>query len=657
LACHQTGVGGAPQIPADHAGRTNDMCRLCHQPGPASEGVRPTAQATAVLTTTVTAVATQTVAAPATRVAAGPPLIPHTLEGRTACLACHQTGVGGAPQIPADHAGRTNDMCRLCHQPGPASEGVQPTAPATAALTSTATAVATATLAPEATPTAAVALPVPHPLAGFENCLACHVSAESTEMPTEMPTVVPVEGPPAIPHPLIGRANCLACHQEGIGGAPKIPADHAGRASETCQSCHQPAQIPAAPTPTASSEPIPTPIVYPTVQGANTCFDCHSRLGGKQADITAQWSRSVHGERNVACADCHGGNLAANTVDQAMSPAAGYIGVPAKTDIPALCASCHADASRMRQFGLPTDQYAQYRVSVHGMRLATGDGNVATCDDCHGGHQVLRPDDPSSTVYPANVPRTCANCHSNQALMASYGIPANQFDLYRKSVHGQVLLDDQDFRAPTCATCHGTHGAAPPGAKEVADVCGTCHGATEAYYQKSPHAKLAAAVAPRCVACHGNHDVAKPGEALFLGAEPEHCGACHAPDGAPDQLARTLYDTVAAAAQAYGSAEAAVQSAQQVGMLVSPLEGQLSEATTNLITARAAQHTLDIATVRTQADDARATADQVKASADAQVAESIFRRRAMVLAVAAIGVTIVALYLLKRELDRRLDRD
>jgi hypothetical protein len=29
----------------------------------------------------------------------------------------------------------------------------------------------------------------------------------------------------------------------------------------------------------------------------------------------------------------------------------------------------------------------------------------------------------------------------------------------------------------------------------------------------------------------------------------------------------------------------------------------------------------------------------------------------MVLAVAAIGVTIVALYLLKRELDRRLDRD
>ena len=46
----------------------------------------------------------------------GPPRVPHTLEGRTACLACHQTGIGEASQIPADHSGRGNDACLSCHK-------------------------------------------------------------------------------------------------------------------------------------------------------------------------------------------------------------------------------------------------------------------------------------------------------------------------------------------------------------------------------------------------------------------------------------------------------------------------------------------------------------------------------------------------------------
>ncbi len=564
-----------------------------------------------------------------------PPFIPHPLEGRDECLACHETGVDGAPQVPDDHADRTNDMCPVCHQPAVVTEVVQRGAPSTASPTAEA-----------ATPTATGPPPVPHTLKGRENCLECHVSPEVT------PT--PVGGPPAIPHPLIGREHCLACHQEGVGGAPQIPDDHAGRTNDVCQACHQPGQIPPPPTPTIPSEPIPTPIVYPRVEGVNTCFDCHSTLGGKHADITAQWQRSIHAERGVLCADCHGGDPSANTVDAAMSPDAGYIGVPAKADIPAMCAGCHANVVQMRQYDLPTDQYAKYKESVHGIRLAEGDPNVATCFDCHGGHQILKANDPASTVYPANVPGTCASCHADQQLMAPYGIPTNQFDLYRQSVHGQALLDRQDFRAPSCATCHGTHGAAPPGFAEVANVCGSCHTATQDYYLKSAHASGDDG-APKCVTCHGRYDVSKPGEALYLGAEPRHCGACHAPDSVPGQVAQSLYDAIAAAAQAYDEAEAVVESARRVGMLVAPLEGRLREANTDLITARAAQHTLDVATVRERADEAYAIADETKASAEAAIAESIFRRRAMVVAVAIIGLTIVALYLLKRELDRQLD--
>jgi hypothetical protein len=573
---------------------------------------------------------------PALIIAQDFPPIPHPLEGRENCLACHETGAAGATQVPDDHAGRTNELCQACHQPAEAIEEPTPE-PTTVSPT------------PEATPPAGGPLPIPHTLEGRENCLECHLSSEAIVAPTE-------EGPPIIPHPLIGRENCLACHQEGIGGATQVPDDHAGRPDDICQACHLPGQIPAAPTPAAPAEPIPTPIVYPRVEGVNTCLDCHLALGGKHAEVTDQWQRSIHGERDVTCADCHGGDPSAETVNESMSPDAGYIGVPAMTEIPALCASCHADVSLMRQYDLPTDQYAKYQESIHGIRLAEGDTNVTTCFDCHGGHQILKANDPASAVYPSNVPVLCASCHADEELMDPYGIPTNQFDLYQQSVHGHALLDNQDFRAPNCATCHGTHGAAPPGFEEAANVCGSCHAATQDYYLNSPHAS-GGEDAPKCVTCHGRYDVSKPSEALYLGAEPRHCGSCHTPDSAPGQVTQSLHDAITSAAEAIEEAESAVEAARGVGMLVGPMEAGLREASTSLITARAAQHTLDITTVRERSDDARAIAEEVKASADAAVAESIFRRQAMIVAVAAIGLTIVALFLLKRELDRRLEAE
>jgi 3-polyprenyl-4-hydroxybenzoate decarboxylase len=120
-------------------------------------------------------------------------------------------------------------------------------------------------------------------------------------------------------------------------------------------------------------------------------------------------------------------------------------------------------------------------------------------------------------------------------------------------------------------------------------------------------------------------------------------------------VVQTLYDSITTAAQAYDQAELAIQNARSVGMLVSPLEGRLREANTDLVTARAAQHTLDMEVVSKRADEARATAEEVQTDAEAAIAANIFRRRAMVIAVAVIALTIVALYMLKRELDHQLE--
>lgn len=103
--------------------------------------------------------------------AAIPPLsITHPLAGRGNCLSCHGAGTPEVPGLPADHNnGVTNGLCGLCHEP----------------------------TMEEAT-------------------LAIH----------------------ALPHDVAGQEDCLMCHGEGIVGAAKVPADHAGRTNDTCQLCH-----------------------------------------------------------------------------------------------------------------------------------------------------------------------------------------------------------------------------------------------------------------------------------------------------------------------------------------------------------------------------------------------------------------------------------
>ena len=58
-----------------------------------------------------------TAPAPTPKPTPTPTATPHTLEGHADCLMCHETGVGEATKIPADHTGRTNDTCTTCHKP------------------------------------------------------------------------------------------------------------------------------------------------------------------------------------------------------------------------------------------------------------------------------------------------------------------------------------------------------------------------------------------------------------------------------------------------------------------------------------------------------------------------------------------------------------
>ena len=51
--------------------------------------------------------------------------------------------------------------------------------------------------------------------------------------------------------------------------------------------------------------------------------------------------------------------------------------------------------------------------TYHGQVAALGYANVATCSDCHGTHDILPARNPASSVAPANLLKTCQNCHAD----------------------------------------------------------------------------------------------------------------------------------------------------------------------------------------------------------------------------------------------------
>ncbi|MBI5864143.1 MAG: Rieske 2Fe-2S domain-containing protein [Planctomycetes bacterium] len=234
----------------------------------------------------------------------------------------------------------------------------------------------------------------------------------------------------------------------------------------------------------------------------------------------AQFTESIHGHA-LRCQDCHGGDsdYRVETADKTRfaayfsttKPAAPlnekfdhgerFRGKPARKDVPTSCGECHSDVARMNPYGLRTDQLSSYWVSGHGKRLKeTGDEHVAVCIDCHGAHDIYKHDSPKSRIYFQNVPTTCGRCHADASLMTQYKRPTNIIEQYENSIHGQNVLKKSDAGSPNCATCHGSHAAAPPGVADVGHVCGKCHQQVETEFSSGVHGKLP--LFPRCVGCH-----------------------------------------------------------------------------------------------------------------------------------------------------------
>jgi hypothetical protein len=308
-------------------------------------------------------------------------------------------------------------------------------------------------------------------------------------------------------------------------------------------------------------------------QTPTSCETCHADpdlFDAESIEAMAGVEGGAHAAAGLSCHDCHGGNpdpaladdmMAAMDEDFAENP---YIGTPERGAIPGFCGSCHSDPTYMRRFkpDARVDQEREYWTSHHGVALAEGDLNVATCTDCHGVHGIFGAGNPESTVFPTRVAEMCRECHGNANTMAGYELPnglplpIDQYARWRQSVHAENLLVKEDLSAPTCNDCHGNHGAAPPGLDSVTFVCGQCHGREAEMFRASPklaafemHNEFLAEAGPdgcagchedpepqasvtmtslgECSACHGNHGIVRPSVGMLSPPPPTPCQFCH----------------------------------------------------------------------------------------------------------------------------------
>lgn len=333
---------------------------------------------------------------------------------------------------------------------------------------------------------------------------------------------------------------------------------------------------------------------------ANLCTLCHP-------DIRVQFERSIHRVEDVTCVSCHGGNPEASTVAAAHS--GDFKGPIARARVPALCASCHADSARMRPYDLSSDQYALYQTSQHGIKLARGDDKVAVCTDCHGVHEILRTDDPASSVFYTNIPNTCGRCHSDAKLMAGYGKTTDPKEDYLSGVHGEALTRHGNSESPECTRCHGAHGATPPGVGDVGKVCGQCHASTRTHFLEGPHrAALRDAGLPECASCHGDHRITR----ADVGMLDTICVKCHAQDSPPAALAARMKTLYVSAAEEVEKAGALVDRAAAVPLYIEDYKARLEEARTSLIESLPLMHSLDLQRVESLTVRARSIGSEVE---------------------------------------------
>jgi len=265
------------------------------------------------------------------------------------------------------------------------------------------------------------------------------------------------------------KSSCIECHIKLEDTRLSAPAKlfdndiHRGRGL-SCNDCH--GGDPNADTKEAAKDPRKGYLGKPkTLDIPAYCGKCHSDANlmkrfnpSLRVDQEREYYTSVHGKllkekgetRVATCISCHSVH-GIRAITDPLSPV--YASNVAET-----CSRCHASADYMRGFGIPNDQFAKYKTSVHANAIyEKQDLSAPTCNDCHGNHGAT----PPGITSVANV---CGQCHARQA------------ELFQTSPH-KAAFDQKQLGE--CITCHSNHAIAKPGDQMIGTqqgaLCINCH--------------------------------------------------------------------------------------------------------------------------------------------------------------------------------------
>jgi predicted CXXCH cytochrome family protein len=261
------------------------------------------------------------------------------------------------------------------------------------------------------------------------------------------------------------------------------------------------------------------------------CLGCHSDpeqvydlpSGEKLSLFVDQdsFAKSVHGEM-LRCTECH--------TDKTSDHATGELKFKSRREVTKAyyeqCKGCH---------------FANYTKTLDGVHyavMAKGNDKAALCVDCHGAHDIARPNQPRTRT--SNM---CAGCHAAEA------------GVYAKSVHGRAV--DTNADVPVCTDCHRAHDIADPRdgalAMRTPEVCGRCHTdgklmskyglstnvvdtylsdfhGMSATLQRQGGVAEGTPLAAVCTDCHGVHDIQKaedPNSTVMSANLQKTCAKCH----------------------------------------------------------------------------------------------------------------------------------
>lgn len=394
----------------------------------------------------------------------------------------------------------------------------------------------------------------------------------------------------------------------------------------------------------------------PNPQKKNSCYECHINLEGRFGDPARLIKNDIHYSQGLLCNDCHGGDPTQDDKNAAKDVRKGFIGKPKPTDIPAFCGKCHNDAALMKKYNpaLRVDQEKEYLTSVHGQLLKKGEQSVATCVSCHGVHGIRAVSDPLASVYPLNVAETCAKCHASADYMSKFGIPSNQYEKYKRSVHAAALYDRQDLSAPTCNDCHGNHGATPPGIASVANVCGQCHVRQAELFQASPHKAVFDNLQyAECIKCHSNHDIAAPQDSMIGTAQGSLCITCHKSGDKGWVAAGEMRSKIDQLLAGIARSQEILNRAERAGMEVSRPKFDLREATDAVTHSRVLIHSSSPAELDKVADPGLSVVAKAYQAGQDALAELRYRRKGLAVSLVFLLFLALLVYLKIKEIERR----